>query len=115
MCNDPSVIIAMAANSACLLDCRMTLHCSDIKSLILLLIIMDGSVLHTVECGSPAQLGSNWPQRTAATQQEEERHLSLGRHIPCEDLRSAQSHCIDLPVHWEFAYESPVWAAGAAV
>lgn len=69
------------------------------------------------ECGSPAQLGSNRPQRTAATQQEEEeRHLSLGRHLPCDALRSAQIPVIEtLLLTGDLHLKALCGAAGAAV
>jgi len=71
VCNDPAVIIAMATNSACLLGCRVMLYWLGIKSLILLLIGMAGSVLHTAECG----WALTGPRAELQTRQKEERHL----------------------------------------
>lgn len=90
MCNDPAVTIAMAANSACLLGCRMMLYQWDVKRLILLLIGIAGSRMDTAECGFPPSWAPTAPTAQLESRQEEERHLSLGRHVGCGGLGSAQ-------------------------
>lgn len=88
MCNDPAVTIAMAADSACLLGCRRMLFQWGIKSLILLLISMDGSRMDPAEC-LPPQLGSHCSHRRAGNAAGGG-EASLGRHVGCEGLRSAE-------------------------
>lgn len=65
----------MAADSACLLGCRMMLFQWGIESLILLLIGMAGSRMDTAEHAFPPRWAPTAPTAELEMLQEEERHL----------------------------------------